>query len=695
MASKDYADLEVGLYRRAADAYVVDFRFTPPDSDTDTRLTSGEPFGVDTLALRAQELDLESYGRTLGELLLGPDAVGRAFAEVRASAAALQVPLRLRLLIDESASELHGLRWEAMRDPRDGAHLFTGEQILFSRYLSSRSWRSVALRPRSSLRALVAVASPRNSAEYALAPIDGAAEVARARQHFGAEIVVHAELGRPATLPQIVADLRPGYDILYLVCHGAMIRGQPVLYLQDEHGDVAATPGEELVVRLGELREQPRLVVLASCESAGDAALVDGSPLAAIGPRLAEAGIPAVVAMQGRVGIDTVARFMPAFFAALQRHGEIDRAMAEARGAVRDAADYWMPVLFMRLRSGRIWYTPGFAESAGYDRWEGLIGNIGAGLCTPILGPLINEPIFGSPREIAHRWSDAFHFPLESFRRDDLAQVAQYLAVYQDWNLPRRELATYLRDELLRRFGDLLPQTLDTTKLRDLFAEVGKLRRAQGSFDSYQALAHLPFRIYITACTDSLLREALVAEGKRPVVEICRWNERLVNLPSPLLKDPGYTPSAEQPLIFHLFGVNAQPESLVLTEDDYFDYLIGVSLNKRLIPEVVRDALVDRSLVFLGFHLEDWSFRVLFRSLMSHEGRARRDRYANIAGQLMPEEGEFLQPERARAYLQRYFGQSAIDIFWGSVTDFLQELAERWERKGAVVQAAEEDDPFY
>ena len=34
-------------------------------------------------------------------------------------------------------------------------------------------------------------------------------------------------------------------------------------------------------------------------------------------------------------------------------------AMSRARGSVRDREDRWMPVLFMRLNSGRIWARPG------------------------------------------------------------------------------------------------------------------------------------------------------------------------------------------------------------------------------------------------------------------------------------------------------------------------------------------------
>ena len=75
------------------------------------------------------------------------------------------------------------------------------------------------------------------------------------------------------------------------------------------------------------------------------------------------------------------------------------------------------------------------------------------------------------------------------------------------------------------------------------------------------------------------------------------------------------------------------------------------------------------ALLFLGFRIDDWNFRVLFRSIMSQEGRSRRHKYAHIAGQILPEEGRFLEPERARSYLESYFQDADISIYWGSVED--------------------------
>ena len=137
----DYADLEIGLRRHPAGGYEVDLRYSQPGSDADIRLTrrAGEipSIDFDREKLREALSDPAAYGRLLGENLLGDAEVRAAFEKARAGAHSLNASLRVRLLIDPSASELHSLHWETLRDPLDGALLFTGEYVAFSRYLSS------------------------------------------------------------------------------------------------------------------------------------------------------------------------------------------------------------------------------------------------------------------------------------------------------------------------------------------------------------------------------------------------------------------------------------------------------------------------------------------------------------------------------------------------------------------------------
>jgi hypothetical protein len=157
---------------------------------------------------------------------------------------------------------------------------------------------------------------------------------------------------------------------------------------------------------------------------------------------------------------------------------------------------------------------------------------------------------------------------------------------------------------------------------------------------------------------------------------LCPWNDYVEQLQADF--DMSFKPSAERPLVYHLFGRLSDPESVVLTEDDYFDYLIGVTRNKELIPSVVRSALVNSALLFLGFQLDDWQFRVLFRSIRAQQGGELLGRYPHIGVQLEPEEECILEPERARKYLEGYFSAGAnISLYWGRVDDFIKELSER------------------
>jgi tetratricopeptide (TPR) repeat protein len=149
------------------------------------------------------------------------------------------------------------------------------------------------------------------------------------------------------------------------------------LWLEDANGKTAVTPGSELITQIKELAHLPLLVVLASCQSAGQPS--EAETRTALGPRLAQVGIPAVVAMQGDISQETIAGFMSVFFRALQQDGRIDRAMSLARGRVRRQPDSWMPVLFSRLTSG-VLYAEREPEKAairiGWRNWSAFAGII-------------------------------------------------------------------------------------------------------------------------------------------------------------------------------------------------------------------------------------------------------------------------------------------------------------------------------
>ena len=113
-----------------------------------------------------------------------------------------------------------------------------------------------------------------------------------------------------------------------------------------------------------------------------------------------------------------------------------------------------------------------------------------------------------------------------------------------------------MKDEIWERFGAELPPQIkkDTTSLDDLMAAAGAIRRQKQAAEPYKVLAQLPLPIFITTNSNNLLALALKEAGKDPQVAICPWNEHTEQLKSIYDLEPGYQPTPQRPLVYHLFG---------------------------------------------------------------------------------------------------------------------------------------------
>lgn len=677
------ADIELTIHRQDQQ-YAVDFRYSDSDpmSQTEVRLGAGQTayasFNLSQLDEYLQAGEIKEYGQALTQALFASEPLRVVFAQARAATEQAGATLRLRLNILPSALELHNLRWETLADPQSRIAFATDQNIYFSRYLSGSDWRSIKLRAKGELKALAVIAAPKGLEQYKLAKVDKAVETTTITSSLGE---IDVTLLAQATLTALNAALNADdYDILYLVAHGTFNNnGESLLWLEDENGEVARVSGNELVTRIRELEKRPRLAVLASCQSAGKG---EGEVLASLGPRLAEAGIPAVLAMQANILMETVAKFMPLFFAELQKDGQIDRALNLARGLVREQPDWWVPCLFMRLKSGRLWYTPGFGGPRGeFEKWPSLLRGIQSGRCTPILGPGLLDALMGSQRDLTQQWADELEYPLASHERESLPQVAQYRAVDQSRFTAEDEWLAHIRAAIRKHASLPTDLTREDASVQQMLATAREQLLARDEFEPHKILAQLPVKVYITANVDELLETALRAAGKEPATMVCPWREFSEETdPGMYARDDDFDPSPERPLVNHLFGLLSQPESLVLTEDDTFEFLIGITRHIKNIPSQVGRALTDSALLFLGFQTEEWSFRVLLQALLAKEGNNLLRRHAHIAAQIEPEESRLLNPGRARRYLETYFSRGSdieINIYWGTAREFMKELAPR------------------
>jgi hypothetical protein len=350
------ATLDLLLDQYNGGTYSVALRFRAPNSAAETRLVSNAAVQIDQQRLHELALDADAYGRALTKQLFADPQLRVAWLKTFAEARHVAAPLRVRLLLDAGDAALNAIRWETLRDPErpDGLPLVADEQVTLLRVPTSNDLAPVTLHERDQLRIAIAVAGPRDLADFGLAPVDITAEAGRVQSQltaFSPTLLARGVSEHGATLDALLAALRDGADILYLVAHGTRVDGEAYLWLEQNDGSAAWVDSSDLAARINGLSRRPVLVFLASCGS--------GAGLSAIGSRLAAAGVAAVVAMQGDIAIGTVAQLAPAFFRELQRDGDVERALAVARGSVLDRSDWWLPVLSSRLVDGRIWLTSG------------------------------------------------------------------------------------------------------------------------------------------------------------------------------------------------------------------------------------------------------------------------------------------------------------------------------------------------
>jgi tetratricopeptide (TPR) repeat protein len=318
-----------------------------------TKALLGEALvSIDPTQLLGLSADSAAYGAALTAMVF-PAALREAWGRARGTG-----PVHLRIVIDDVRAPLvgalHALRWELLRDPLTGAPLAQreGDSLARQVLLDRADELEVAAPPtRAALRALVAVAGPADGQQrFGLAPVAVPAEAQRAMAALGeikADLL--AEAPALATLENIAAGLREGAQLLYLVCHGRQTPQGTTLYLVGDENTAAPISGDalEAAIKGLEPRRRPLLAVLIACESASQ----ESAPLASVGPLLARAGVPAVVAMQAPISMAAAARLTARFLGELARDGRIAPALAAARKEL--GAEWWVPALW--LRGERLW----------------------------------------------------------------------------------------------------------------------------------------------------------------------------------------------------------------------------------------------------------------------------------------------------------------------------------------------------
>lgn len=294
--------------------------------------------------------------------------------------------------------------------------------------------------------------------------------------------------------------------------------------------------------------------------------------------------------------------------------------------------------------------------------------------------------------QLTEEWASEIRYPMADTH--NLARVAQFFQVEQKESLLAK--SKYLK--FLNKY--LLDLNENDEAYKD---EVGQMRTQEAPFsqivqkldyprfpqsveDSLRLLAKLPLKIYVTTSYYNFMERALEAENKRPRTQVIFWSGGKLNSKPEHTPDPLYEPSDIEPVVYHLFGLEDYPQTLVLTEDDFMNFLITVvedtNTQNPIIPLRLREGLAESRLLLLGYRVRDWDFRVLFRFILKWRGTESAPRGMLI--QLKPGAKQSGNKEKSIEYLSHYFDKKQFEVQWTNTEKFIQLLWNEWDkyRKG-------------
>jgi hypothetical protein len=306
---------------------------------------------------------------------------------------------------------------------------------------------------------------------------------------------------------------------------------------------------------------------------------------------------------------------------------------------------------------------------------------------------------FSTDAQLSQVWAEIIEYPLADGY--DLARVALYNRVNSDDpEHAKYRYLNFLKDALLELTNSDAQAADTVTKLRtkvnelsvtDIARELDYPRYPSADLNPVRLLARMNLPIYVTTSYFDFLERAIELEGRTPRSQVCFWSGEETGILPEHQYDPKFLPTRETPLVFHMFGLEQYPRTMVLSEDDYLEFLVeisrGIDPHRPLIPLYLAEALRSNSLILLGYRLYDWDFRVLFRgiikpgltSLRSFGLTVQLD--ASKAGLMSSEEDT--RAQRAAQYLKYlsdYFRESDFKVNWGDTDTFVQTLWTNYQK---------------
>lgn len=350
--------LTIIILHTTAEEYSIEMRFRQSGRQIEVQLVYGAKLRILWSDLLTASTSPVEYGHRLTAMFFTEPAVRLAWAKARSEARGTGGSLHIRLMLDVYNVDIHNIVWETLCDLESPVNqpLSLLENIIFTRVPFGDNLVQVLTREYTPIQTLVAIANPLDINRYNLPAVDlDIIEILNNCKAATDQVIALArnQTSNAVTVQQITEHLREKANVLCLICHGILVKGEFYLCLEGEDGNVRWISGNAFVKRITNLSRQPLLIFLASCYS-GSPQYCDPS-VSSLGAQLVLAGVGAVIAIQERVSYRTIARLLPLFLVELHRDGNVPRALAAARGSIGEYDDWIAPILYSQLSDGFLW----------------------------------------------------------------------------------------------------------------------------------------------------------------------------------------------------------------------------------------------------------------------------------------------------------------------------------------------------
>jgi SIR2-like protein len=226
------------------------------------------------------------------------------------------------------------------------------------------------------------------------------------------------------------------------------------------------------------------------------------------------------------------------------------------------------------------------------DDLSAIAESVAKGQCILFLGAGVH---YGPPPTAPQQYLDAYpenrRPPLGAALSRKLADESEYLKRFPGWDAGD-----------LKRVGWHYEDTLSRNRLMKRIKEevhVGKL-----ASPAVRGLAALDFPLVMTTNFDQLFEQSLRELGKDP--QLCIYSPS-AKTPT---EDPTEDPTPANPFVCKLHGDVDEPESAVVTDEDYIQFAPF-----HPVPETFLYRFKRWPTLFVGYSLIDYNLRLLFKAM--------------------------------------------------------------------------------